>query len=166
MRSIDFKQAGRTHADFIGLQPYTRFLVDDKGIAAPPKGAATTDSGYDFYPQAVGDIVRWAHATFDKPLYVTENGASYHDYVGPDGEVRDPERVEYLAGYVAAAGEAIRAGVDLRGYYAWSFLDNFEWAEGYSKRFGLVYVDYRTQERIPKTSAHWYRDLIGQHRAG
>ena len=99
------------------------------------------------------------------PLYVTENGASFDDYVDPNGEVDDTERVDYLAGYLEAAGRAIAAGVDLRGYYAWSFLDNFEWAEGYSKRFGLVYVDYRTQERIPKLSAHWYQRLIADHQA-
>ena len=83
----------------------------------------------------------------------------------PTGEVVDVERVAYLRGYLDAAATAIRAGVDLRGYFAWSFLDNFEWAEGYSKRFGLVYVDYRTQTRIPKLSAHWYRRLIANHQA-
>jgi beta-glucosidase len=94
---------------------------------------------------------------------VTENGASFDDYVDPNGHVVDTERIEYFAGYLEAAGRAIEAGVDLRGYYAWSFLDNFEWAEGYSKRFGLVYVDYRTQDRIPKLSAGWYRQLITDH---
>ena len=80
------------------------------------------------------------------------------------GAVHDADRVAYLDGYFAAAAAAIEEGVDLRGYYVWSFLDNFEWAEGYGKRFGLVYVDYPTQERIPKDSALYYRDLISQHR--
>jgi beta-glucosidase len=94
------------------------------------------------------------------PLYLTENGASFHDYVDPSGRVNDLERVEYLAGYFAAAAQAVREGVDLRGYFVWSLLDNFEWAQGYSKRFGLVFVEYGSQRRIPKASAHWYRQLI------
>ena len=107
----------------------------------------------------------------DGPLTVWvmgDSGENFETLVadsGIDVEVVDAERVDYLHGYLAAAGEAIAAGVDLRGYYAWSFLDNFEWAEGYSKRFGLVYVDYRTQERIPKLSAHWYQRLIAEHQA-
>jgi beta-glucosidase len=97
------------------------------------------------------------------PLYVTENGASFEDYVDPTGAVCDTERIHYLAGYLAAAGEAIREGVNLRGYFAWSLLDNFEWAEGFRKRFGLVPVDYGTQTRTAKASAFWYRDLIARH---
>jgi beta-glucosidase len=94
------------------------------------------------------------------PIYVTESGASFHDYVTPDGRVHDPERIAYLDGYTAALGRAVAGGADVRGYFLWSFLDNFEWAQGYSKRFGLVYVDYGTQRRIPKDSAFFYRDLI------
>jgi beta-glucosidase len=97
-------------------------------------------------------------------LDVTENGASYDDHVDAQGRVVDPERVEYLRGYLGAAAEAITAGVDLRGYFAWSLMDNFEWGEGYRSRFGLVYVDYQTLRRIPKASASWYRDLIARHR--
>ena len=78
--------------------------------------------------------------------------------------MHDPERISYLDGYTAAVGAAVAAGVDVRGYFAWSFLDNFEWAEGYSKRFGLVYVDYRTQDRIPKDSARWYSEVIAAAR--
>ncbi len=96
----------------------------------------------------------------DFPLYITENGAAFYDYVDPDGLVNDTERVDYLRAHLAAAHAAIAQGVDLRGYFVWSLLDNFEWAEGYSKRFGLVYTDYRTQERIPKASAHFYREVI------
>ena len=90
-------------------------------------------------------------------------GASYDDYVDPNGEIVNSERVGYLSGYFAAAARAIADGIDLRGYFVWSFLDNYEWAEGYSKRFGIVYVDYRTQDRIAKRSGYWYRDLISQH---
>jgi beta-glucosidase len=94
------------------------------------------------------------------PLYVTENGAAYHDEVGPDGGVDDPDRVAYLDGHLRAGLDAIAAGVPLRGYFAWSLLDNFEWAWGYGQRFGLVYVDYPTQRRIIKRSGHTYRRII------
>ncbi len=91
---------------------------------------------------------------------VTENGAAYQDQVGLDGEVADPERIAYLHGHLLAAHQALAAGVDLRGYFVWSLLDNFEWALGYAQRFGLVHVDYETQARTPKQSAHWYRQVI------
>lgn len=94
------------------------------------------------------------------PIYVTENGAAFHDYQGPDGSVHDPERVAYLHGHINAVKDAIDAGVDVRGYFAWSLMDNFEWAEGYSKRFGLAWVDYPTGERVPKDSFGWYQRVI------
>ena len=90
------------------------------------------------------------------PMYVTENGASFYDYVDPEGEVDDTERIAFLDAHFRAAHAAIQAGVDLRGYFIWSLMDNFEWAHGYSKRFGLIYVDYLTQTRILKQSASWY----------
>jgi beta-glucosidase len=95
------------------------------------------------------------------PVFVTENGAAFDDEPDADGFVADPQRVAYLDGHLRAALRAIEAGVDLRGYFVWSLLDNFEWAEGYARRFGIVYVDYATQRRVPKQSALWYRDVIG-----
>ena len=94
------------------------------------------------------------------PLMVTENGAAYADEVGPAGDIDDPERIEYLRRHLGAVREAIDEGVDLRAYFVWSLLDNFEWAFGYSRRFGLVHVDYDTQRRTLKGSAHWYRRVI------
>jgi beta-glucosidase len=94
------------------------------------------------------------------PAYVTENGAAYDDVPGPDGAVPDTERVSYLDGHLKAVRAAIDAGVDVRGYYCWSLLDNFEWAEGFSKRFGLVRVDFDTLVRTPKESYGWYGELI------
>ena len=91
---------------------------------------------------------------------MTENGAAFGDVRGHDGRVHDPERIAYLAVAHRAVARAIDAGVPVKGYFVWSFLDNFEWAYGYSKRFGLVYVDYPTLERVPKDSFYWYRDLI------
>ncbi|NUR30098.1 MAG: family 1 glycosylhydrolase, partial [Catenulispora sp.] len=94
------------------------------------------------------------------PIAITENGAAFHDYVGPDGEVRDPQRVEYLRGHLVAIHEAIEAGVDVRGYFCWSLMDNFEWAYGYSRRFGVVHVDFATQRRTVKASGNWYAGVI------
>ncbi len=94
------------------------------------------------------------------PLYVTENGAACHDYVDSNGRVLDPERIEYVEAHLRACHDAIADGVDLRGYFLWSLLDNFEWAYGYSRRFGIVWVDYDTGRRIPKESFHWYRKVV------
>ena len=105
-------------------------------------------------------LVRLGREYGNPPLLVTENGAAYRDQVTPDGGVHDPERVGYLRAHLIAAHQALAEGVDLRGYFVWSLLDNFEWAEGYGKRFGLVHVDYETQRRTWKDSAHWYREVI------
>ena len=93
------------------------------------------------------------------PLYVTENGAAFADEKSHDGEVHDPVRVDYLDAHFRAAHRAIADGVDLRGYFVWSLLDNFEWSFGFSKRFGLIHVDYETLERTPKDSARWYAEV-------
>jgi beta-glucosidase len=95
------------------------------------------------------------------PLYITENGSAYPDRVETDGTVDDPDRLRYLQLHLDAAREAIAEGLPLRGYFAWSLMDNFEWAWGFSRRFGLVYVDYSTQNRIPKSSARWIAALLG-----
>ena len=99
----------------------------------------------------------------DLPLMITENGAAFDDYVSPEGQVNDPERIAYLHGHLDAVQRALAAGADIRGYFLWSLMDNFEWGYGYSKRFGAVYVDYGTQRRIIKASAHWYSDVIRRH---
>lgn len=96
------------------------------------------------------------------PLLITENGAAYADHADPQGEVHDPERIAYLHGHLAAVHRAIRDGADVRGYFVWSLLDNFEWAYGYSKRFGIVHVDFATQRRTPKDSARWYAEVIAR----
>jgi len=157
--------------DFAGVNHYQRVIASHDAsqpfeVLEVPAEPATTSFGWSVIPASLTAVLTRVSREFTPlPVYVTENGASYADYVDPNGDVVDTERVAYLRGYLGAAADAIEAGVDLRGYYAWSFLDNFEWAEGYSKRFGLVWVDYRTQERIPKLSAHWYRRLIAEHRS-
>ena len=99
-------------------------------------------------------------------IMITENGAAFPDVMGPDGRVADPERVEYVRAHLAAVHTAVVAGARVIGYCVWSLLDNFEWEHGYDKRFGIVRVDYDTQERIPKRSALWYRDHIAAVRGG
>ncbi|GAA0413508.1 GH1 family beta-glucosidase [Leifsonia naganoensis] len=155
--------------DFVGLNHYQRVIAtaDDAapfGVRETAAEPATTSFGWSVIPDSLHAVLLRIQREYSGlPIYITESGASFHDYVDPEGGVDDVERVDYLAGYFAAAARAIADGVDLRGYFVWSLLDNFEWAEGYAKRFGIVYVDYRTQERIPKLSAHWYRDLVSQH---
>ncbi|MFD7644091.1 glycoside hydrolase family 1 protein [Kitasatospora sp. NPDC059795] len=108
----------------------------------------------------LSDSLIGMHHDFGLPLMVTENGAAFEDVVGPDGTVDDPERIRYVRLHLAAVADAIAAGADVRGYYLWSLMDNFEWAYGYSKRFGIVHVDFETQRRTPKSSAHWYTEVI------
>ena len=98
------------------------------------------------------------------PIYITENGSAEHDVVSPDGRVHDTDRIAYLNDHLHALAAAIRAGVDVRGYFVWSLLDNFEWAMGYGPRMGLVYVDYDSQRRIAKDSFHFYRDYVARTR--
>jgi beta-glucosidase len=97
------------------------------------------------------------------PMMITENGAAYDDPIGPDGTIDDERRIRYMAAHLDAVADAIAAGVDMRGYMTWSLLDNFEWAEGYSQRFGIVHVDYQTQARTLRKSAAWYRAAIARH---
>jgi beta-glucosidase len=124
-------------------------------------GMHTSDIGWEFYPQGLYDLLTGIHRDYDAPtMYVTENGTALNDALSPDGKVHDPRRIEYLRQHFTAAGRAMDAGVDLRGYFVWSLLDNFEWAMGYPPRFGLVHVDYETLRRTPKESSRWYADVI------
>ncbi len=156
--------------DFLGVNHYQQVVVshDDSEprlqARVVPAEPTTTSLRWSVKPESLRNVlVRVAREYPPLPLYVTENGASFDDYVDHSGQVNDPERIDYLRGYFQAAAAAIREGVDLQGYFVWSLMDNFEWAEGYSKRFGLIYVDYHTMRRTPKASAGWYRDLIARH---
>lgn len=116
-----------------------------------------TEMGWTIDPTGLHDLImRYVREAPGLPIYITENGAAYDDKPDPDGRVHDPERIAYLHGHLAAVRRAITDGADVRGYYLWSLMDNFEWAYGYGKRFGAVYVDYATLERTPKSSARWY----------
>lgn len=105
---------------------------------------------------------KFLYERYQKPLYITENGLSCHDVISLDGKVHDPNKIDFLARYLHELKKAVEE-IDLRGYFQWSLMDNFEWAKGYSERFGLVYVDYPTQKRILKDSAHWYKEIISKN---
>jgi beta-glucosidase len=150
--------------DFLGVNNYFRFVVgagaDGPRFVADPE-APHTEMGWEVYPDGLYRLlVRVAEDYAPPAIYVTENGAAFGDVRVHDGAVHDPERTSYLETYIDAMARAMGDGAPVKGYFVWSFLDNFEWAHGFSKRFGLVYVDYPTLERVPKDSFHWYRGLI------
>jgi beta-glucosidase len=142
-------------ADDIGAKELIR---DDEELTA---------MGWPVDPRGLTRVLSWLHDTYPNlpPIYITENGRACLDAIDEHGQVDDPDRVRYLDAHLRALKPAIDAGVDVRGYYVWSLLDNFEWARGYEMRFGLVYTDYPTQRRIPKSSYHWLRSVIAATRA-
>ena len=162
----------RADFDFLGINLYTRTVVravpeDKVGLAAAPIGMGgddgpRTEFGWEVWPRALYDMLMRITRDYERPaLEVTENGCSYGDAPDEDGVVHDERRIAYYRGYLGALWDAIRDGADVRGYHAWSLLDNFEWAEGYSQRFGLVWVDFDTAERTIKQSARWYAGVAG-----
>lgn len=136
--------AAARQADFIGVQTYTRVLMGAEGRLAPPEGAELTGAGYEFYPQALGGTIRFAHERIGRPIYVTENGIATHD---------DARRVAFIDAALAEVRKCLDQGIAVHSYICWSLLDNFEWTRGYHERFGLVHVDYETFARTPKPSA-------------
>jgi beta-glucosidase len=135
--------------------------VGDPDVGFVGQGLPVTAMGWEIDPAGLTEVLVRLHRDYPTvPLYVTENGAAFDDRPGPDGSVDDPDRVAYLDGHLRACADAIGAGVPLKGYFCWSLFDNFEWSWGYTRRFGLVYVDYPSQTRVPKTSARWYSGLI------
>ena len=154
--------------DYLGLNFYSRFIVRSTSVSEaqnmPPTvivGDEKTEMGWEVYPPALYEVLGRLHFDYHFPAYyVTENGAAIDDHPDLNGQVHDPARISYLERHITQVARAIQAGVPLRGYFAWSLMDNFEWAEGYSKRFGLIYIDYPTQKRTLKDSAYWYHDWI------
>ena len=130
----------------------------DISSSACPQGAPRTAAGWPVTPEALYWGPRFLYERYRTPILITENGMSCHDAVSLDGQVHDPNRIDYLSRYLAAYRRAARDGVNAAGYFAWSLMDNFEWSLGYTQRFGLVYVDYQTLRRIPKDSARWYAE--------
>ena len=166
--------------DLLGVNYYRRWVVAARperprfgGPPSPWVGAGDvefvasdrplTALGWEIDPSGLDELLlRLARDYPPLPLYVTENGAAFDDVPDAHGLVPDPARIRFLDGHLRAAHRAIQAGADLRGYFVWSLLDNFEWHEGYAKRFGIVYVDFATQRRLPKDSARWYAETIAR----
>jgi beta-glucosidase len=158
--------------DFIGINYYSEYPVAaDRNarfkFSGRPSWQDTTGMGWPVVPGGLERQIRWiaeiakdAFGVSRIPLYITENGCARNDEVESDGRVHDRERIEYIRRHLAVCSDLIQAGINIKGYYAWSFLDNFEWTYGYTRRFGIVHVDYFTQKRTPKDSAYFLRDLI------
>lgn len=153
--------------DFLGLNHYfsVKVKASEEGWPLPVKeecyGADFTEMGWGINPEGLKDILLRLHEDYGSiPIYITENGAAFRDIVNSQGEVEDTGRIEFLRRYLASVSQAIEEGVNLKGYFLWSLMDNFEWALGYSKRFGLIHVDYETKKRTIKQSGYWYADVI------
>jgi len=159
--------------DFLGINFYEqhRVIADLGHVGGPsnivrgarklPTTPPNTAGNVAIRPDALHSVLTRVNREWTKlPLWITENGIALHDYVGPDGRCHDPERIDYFAAHFRAAARAIEDGVPLEGYFVWSLMDNFEWAEGYRLRFGMIHVDYPTQTRLLKSSAHWFASVI------
>ena len=152
--------------DFLGINNYFRSIIG--AGPNPPLNIKThrpagryTEMDWEVYPDGLYQLLTRVHRDYSpRCIYITENGASYPDTLAPGGVVDDPLRVEYLHDHLFAVQRALEEGVPLRGYFVWTLMDNFEWAHGFSKHFGLVYLDYPTQARFVKSSGHWYRQMI------
>jgi beta-glucosidase len=165
----------RAPLDFLGINLYMRTLVGygakgPLGLDAVPVGPAgggegpRTEFGWEVWPDALYDMIMRVTRDYDRPVIeVTENGCSYGDGPDANGVVNDTRRIDFYAGYLAAVSRAIDAGADVRGYHAWTLLDNFEWTEGYGQRFGLTYVDFPSADRTLKESGRWYGRVAAEN---
>lgn len=170
-RKIDFlgiNNYTREHASF-RFRPFVPF--DITGMDIPEEeyekeGVQYTSMGWEVYPEGIYRLLVRIRDNYDNiPVYITENGAAFSDQVASDGKVGDEKRIAFLEQYIASVARAAREGADVRGYFVWSLMDNFEWAEGFSKRFGLVHIDYATGERTIKESGRWYGEMIRNYRS-
>lgn len=150
-----------TPSDFLGVNYYTRSVVQAQGQwDAKTGGLPLSDMGWEVYPQGLTELLVRLHRDYDvKRIYVTENGGAFPDTIAGES-VHDPLRTQYIANHIDAVANAMEQGVPMAGYMVWSLMDNFEWASGYAKRFGIVHVDYATQKRTLKDSALWYRGML------
>ena len=153
------------YLDFHGQNCYSASMIKSDGnggykVAKRPLGSPKNSLNWPVTPDAIYCVTKLLYERYKKPIYITENGICCNDWICEDGQVHDSYRVDFYHKYLKSLNKAISEGVDIRGYFAWSLLDNFEWAKGYSARFGLVYVDYDTQQRIMKDSAKFYSEVI------
>lgn len=150
--------------DFIAENIYTgrNTLVEDGvyQLAPKPQGFAKSAFNWAVVPESLYWMPKFIYERYHLPMFISENGIACHDWVSLDGKVHDPNRIDYLNRYLLCLEKAIGDGVDMRGYFVWTLMDNFEWCEGYTQRFGLLHVDFQTQKRTPKDSAQWYREVI------
>ncbi len=147
--------------DFCGQNFYNAYPVDAKGnMVREKKGAKYNAEHWNISPSGIKYLAKWLYARYQKPVLITENGICCHDWVSLDGKVHDPQRKDFMQRYLLELERAAAEGAEVDGYFCWSFFDNMEWELGYRPRFGLVYVDYETQKRIPKDSAYWYKKVI------
>ncbi len=168
IRPGDMEQIAAAPMDFLGVNYYFRKVVRYAAVhpvlpfeEVKPEGSKYTQMNWEITPQGLTDLLIRLDRDYNHPhIFITENGSAFPDAFEGGEVVADPDRCEFLEGHFAAAHRALAAGVQLDGYYVWSLMDNFEWAHGYSKRFGLIYIDYPTQRRIWKQSALWYREVI------
>ena len=149
--------------DFVGVNIYSGERVRSSADAGFPVGHPQTAFGWNVVPESLYWGPKFIYERYGVPMIITENGLSNLDWVSLDGKVHDPQRIDFLRRYLLELGRACADGVDVRGYFHWSIMDNFEWANGYKERFGLVYVDYETQQRTPKDSAYWYKQVIASN---
>ena len=150
--------------DFLGVNSYSRHVIGAQGRVHPVPGSEYTEMDWEVCAPALRRLLNKLNREYKlPPLYITENGAAFKDVVSPDGKVHDERRLEYLRQHFIQARLAMQDGVDLRGYFVWSLLDNFEWSFGYTKRFGIVHVDYATQRRTIKDSGEWYSRVIADN---
>ena len=152
-----------TPIDYLGINYYSRAVFDAKGAIDPVKqGKPVSDMGWEIYPEGLTELLLRIHTDYTvPPLFVTENGGAFKD-VFENNRVHDADRTDYIIRHIAAVHNAMQQGVKMGGYMVWSLMDNFEWASGYEKRFGIVRVDYETQQRILKDSAKWYQGFLGE----
>jgi beta-glucosidase len=154
--------------DYVEAEPSRRTADDIAAEQVISDEGEHTTMGWPVEADGLHRLLTWLKTTYPTlpPIYITENGRACADVVELDGAVHDPERISYVGDHIEATVAAIAEGVDVRGYYYWSLMDNFEWDKGYAKRFGLVFTDYASQQRIPKDSFGWFRDLVAAHRSG
>lgn len=159
-----------TPVDFMGLNNYFASSIKADPLSWPVElqedmiGKDRTAMGWGINPKGLYDLLKKLDNEYKGlKIYITENGAAFNDIVSRDGKVYDENRVDYLYGYLYQIHRAIGEGVNVAGYYVWSLMDNFEWAEGYQKRFGIVYVDYESKRRVIKKSGYWYKDVISSN---
>lgn len=162
-----------TPIDSLGVNYYSRAIIGavqghemEPGMLSRevPAGNEVSDFGWEVYPHGLVELLDWINTTYSpKSMFIAENGAAYHDGPGADGKVHDQRRVSYLRRHLIELAKAIEAGIPVDSYFVWSFLDNFEWAVGYSQRFGIVHVDFATQKRTPKDSAYFYSQVVASN---